>query len=239
MNQSDELKLKEQLMTFFEKIFDAKDEDELDSFLDNRKKYIQTPLVHITLDMLSYMKMKQNGLFEEIIFPHGGDNGVSLMYELIEKHKFEEFAFIYDVSKSYPTCFRYNRDKNDKAIKTFRKKDLMIATIRLLDRNKNFTVEEMKKTFDLSIISLLSDSLHEYRKHFFLINLYQCEFERKNASNKDLEFTDEKYIHSLSELKIILDNFQKDYNHAFFTKHELVLRELQNGISERINKKDF
>lgn len=236
MSHSQEMKLKEELICFFRKAIHIKEQNELENLLDNRSQYIKTPLVHIQLGWLCYMK--QNGFFEDMIFPQGGDNGVSLMYELIECQKFEEFALIYQISQSYPRCFRYNRDENDKAIRTFRKKDLMIATIRLLDKNQNLTVEEMRKTIDLSIIELLSSSLREYRKHFFAISIYQREFERKHASEKDLEFADEKYIHSISDLEIILDKFQRDYNNIFFKENEDIMREIQSKMFNMGKKKD-
>lgn len=235
-SQELELKLKEELICFFRKAVYIEDQDELENLLDNRSQYIQTPLVHIQLDMLYYMK--KSGFFEDMIFPQGGDNGVSLMYELIEHQKFEEFAFIYKISQSYPRCFRYNRDEDDKAIKTFRKKDLMIATIRLLDKNEDLTVEKMRKTIDLSIIELLGSSLREYRKHFVAINLYQREFERKHATEKDLEFADEKYIHSISELKIILNKFHQDCNSIFLKENEDIMRKIQSKMINMGKKKD-
>lgn len=233
MSDVQELKLEKEVISFIEKAIKCHDdENQLDDLFSKIDSYITIPLNNINVKTLKIID--ESGFFNSLLFPIGGDNAVSLMYELIKLKKFNEFLYFYEKSKYPNYWFRYNRDENDKAVKSFRVKDLMIATIRLLDQNKGFCVDDMLKTLSIDDIRTFSGSLRNYRRHFHFIEFYQkYEFERRHASDKDLEFIGEKYQHTHNELMDILDHFIEDVEDKYLTEYKDIMLQIQNSIASK------
>lgn len=170
MSKQKELKLEKEVISFIKKTLVINDEQELENLFTEVDNHITTPLININVKILNIIN--ESGFFNSLLFPIGGDNAVSLMYELIKVKKFDEFLYFYQKSQYPNYWFRYNRDENDKAVKSFRVKDLMIATIRLLDQNKGFCLNDMLKKLSINDILIFSESLNNSSKHFDLIDFF-------------------------------------------------------------------